>query len=94
MHRDEKSLPGARTKLVGVVDQDGTGLIVGLLLRLIPAPMEEKKKLHRWRRRNWRWNEGTKVMVKAYWLVSLCFRLFIFFPSTRPSSHSRLSCLY
>jgi hypothetical protein len=60
-------------KLVGGVDGDETGLIVGLLLRLIPAPMEEKQKLHRLRRRNWRRNEGTQAMAKACWLVSLCF---------------------
>jgi len=29
-------------------------------------------------------NEGAKAMVKACWLVSLCFRLFMFFPSARP----------
>jgi hypothetical protein len=80
---------------VGGVDRDETtGFIAGLLLRLIPISMEEKQKLHRLRRRNWRWNEGTQAMVKECWLVSLCFRLFIFFPSTRPSSHSRPSCLY
>jgi hypothetical protein len=60
-------------KLVGGVDGDEPGLIVGLLLRLIPAPMEEKQKLHRLRRRNWRRNEGTQAMAKACWLVSLCF---------------------
>jgi len=86
---------GVGMKLVGGVDRDETtGLIVRLLLRLIPVPMEEKQKLHRLRRRNWRWNQGTHAMVKACWLVSLCFRLFIFFPSARPSSHSRPSCLY
>ncbi|KAL9347254.1 hypothetical protein Peur_058620 [Populus x canadensis] len=81
-------------KLMGGVNGDETGLIARLLLRLIPAPMEEKQKLHRLRRRNWRRNEGTQAMAKARWLVSLCFRLFIFFPSARPSSHSRPSCLY
>ncbi|KAL9381926.1 hypothetical protein Peur_024961 [Populus x canadensis] len=81
-------------KLVGGVDWDETtGLIAGLLLRLIPVPVEEKQKLHHLRRRNWRRNEGTQAMVKACWLVSLCLRLFIFFPSASPSSHSRLSCL-
>ncbi|KAL9347905.1 hypothetical protein Peur_059271 [Populus x canadensis] len=54
-------------KLVGGVDGDETGLIAGLLLRLIPAPMEEKQKLHRLRRRNWRRNEGTQAMAKARW---------------------------
>jgi len=29
-------------------------------------------------------NEGTKAMGKACWLVSLCFRLFMLFPSARP----------
>jgi len=29
-------------------------------------------------------NEGTKAMAKECWLVSLCFRLFMFFPSARP----------
>jgi len=29
-------------------------------------------------------NEGTKAMAKACWLVSLCFHLFMFFPSARP----------
>ena len=42
MHKDENSLPGAGTKLVGGVDQDGTGVITGLLLRLIPVPMKKK----------------------------------------------------
>jgi hypothetical protein len=81
-------------KLVGGIDRDETGLIIGLLLRLIPAPMEEKQKLHRLRRRNWRRNEGTQTMAKARWMVFLCFRLFIFFSSARPSSHSHPSCLY
>ncbi|KAH8489141.1 hypothetical protein H0E87_024691 [Populus deltoides] len=54
-------------KLVGGVDGDETGLIAGLLLRLILAPMEEKQKLHRLRRRNWRRNEGTQAMAKARW---------------------------
>jgi hypothetical protein len=29
-------------------------------------------------------NEGTKAMAKECWLVSLCFRLFMFFPYARP----------
>jgi hypothetical protein len=52
-----------------------------LLLWLIPmkeniAPLEEKKTGDE--------NEGTKAMVRACWLVPLCFLLFMFFPSTRP----------
>ncbi|KAH8503928.1 hypothetical protein H0E87_014974 [Populus deltoides] len=67
---------GAGIKLVGGVDRyETTGLIAGLLLWLIPVPMEEKQKLHRLRRRNWRRNEGTQTMVKACWLVSLCFQI-------------------
>ena len=31
-------------------------------------------------------NEGTKAMAKECWLVSLCFRLFMFFPSARSFS--------
>jgi len=107
MHRDEKSLPGAGTKLVlgdlflnstrllaqtsnrfwcrdeagasgmklvGGVDGDETGLIVGLLLRLIPAPMEETgdgtKGDRRWRRRAG-WSLCVFVCLSSFLLLVL-----------------------
>ncbi|KAH8483330.1 hypothetical protein H0E87_027934 [Populus deltoides] len=55
-------------KLVDGVDRDGTDLITRLLLRLInTCSCGGEKKLHHQRRRNWRRNEGTKVMAKACW---------------------------
>jgi hypothetical protein len=84
-----------RMKLVDGVDRDGTDLITRLLLRLInTCSCGGEKKLHHQRRRNWRRNEGTKVMAKACWFVSLIFICLSSFLLLVLHLISRLSCLY
>jgi len=74
-----------RSCIVGLIGVNAAGADgEGAVIAFQSSPCLWKKRLHRWRRRNWRQKRRDEGDGEGMLVSLLCFRLFMLFPSARP----------